>query len=162
MSVDLQGFDAATVEDAGGNFELLREGDYEAVITASEEKHNKAGTGRYLKLEFQIISGPAEKRKLWANINIDHPNEQTVKIARAELKRICYAVGVLKPNSSSDLHDIPMIIKVGYEKRKDTGEVQNRIKGYRSKSGQTSEAQPTKAPNPAPAPGTGAAPPWKR
>lgn len=166
MSFDLSGFDAEQVED-NKDFGPIPSGDYEAVISASENKENSKKTGTFLKVEFTIVSGPYANRKLWVNLNLNNPNEQAVKIAMGELKAICYAVGVLKPAASSDLHDIPMILKVGMKKRGDTGELENQIKGYKSKSGQAAPPSVPSAPQaqpPKPAPvaaGAGTAP-WKR
>ncbi len=46
---DLRGFDANKVEPATP-FEAIPAGKYLAMITASEMKANKAGTGRFLEL----------------------------------------------------------------------------------------------------------------
>lgn len=157
--VDLSGFDADTTPDAGG-FDPIPEGDYEAVISGSEEKPTKAGTGSYLKLEFTIISGEYERRKLWVQLNLNNPNEDAVRIARGELKRICHAVGKPRPTSSLDLHDIPLLIKVGLKRRDKndpTSDLQNVIKSYKAKA-----AAPAKSATPA---GVGAgqgSAPWAR
>ena len=126
--VDLN-FDATTVEPQS-DFEPIPAGKYEAVITDSEMKPTKSGTGRYLELTFQIIGGEYKNRRLWARLNIDNPSQQAVRIALSELSAICRAVGVLKPRDSVELHDLPLVIRVGLKKRDDTGELANVIKGY--------------------------------
>ncbi|GIW56168.1 MAG: hypothetical protein KatS3mg082_2572 [Nitrospiraceae bacterium] len=146
---DLHGFDANQVEPTT-DFEPIPAGKYVAVITDSEMKPTKAGTGHYLQLAFQIIEGPYKNRFLWARLNLDNPNATAVQIARAELSAICRAVGVLAPNDSVELHNLPLVIRVGCKKRPDTGDTVNEIKGYSKKESPT----PT-----APAP---AAPPWRR
>ena len=93
---DLNGFDANNVEPAAA-FDPIPAGKYLAVITDSEMKPNKAGTGSYLQLTFQIIEGEYKNRLLWARLNLDNPNATAVQIARAELSAICRAVGVLAP-----------------------------------------------------------------
>ena len=50
---NLQGFDANQVEPTT-EFDPLPAGKYPAVITESEFKPTKAGTGRYLQLTFHI------------------------------------------------------------------------------------------------------------
>jgi hypothetical protein len=60
---DLRGFDANNVEPAG-DFEPIPAGKYLAVITDSEMKPTKAGTGNYLQLTFQVIEGPCSNRLL--------------------------------------------------------------------------------------------------
>ncbi|GIW55533.1 MAG: hypothetical protein KatS3mg082_1937 [Nitrospiraceae bacterium] len=148
---DLRGFDANQVEP-NTDFEPLPAGKYVAVIVDSEMKLNKAGTGHYLQLAFQIVEGPYRNRFLWARLNLDNPNATAVQIARAELSAICRAVGVLAPNDSVELHNLPLVIRVGCKKRPDTGEIVNEIKGYAKK-----ETPPVVTT--APANGT---PPWKR
>jgi hypothetical protein len=129
---DLRGFDANTVEPAG-DFEPIPGGKYLAVITESEMKPTKAGTGNYLQLTFQVIEGPFQNRLQWARLNLDNPNETARKIAQGELSAICRAVGVLAPNDSVELHNLPLVINVRCKKRADTGEIVNEVKGYSKK-----------------------------
>lgn len=150
---DLSGFDANTVEPAG-DFEPLPAGKYVAVITESEMKPTKAGTGNYLQLTLQILEGPYQNRLLWARLNLDNPNETARKIAQGELSAICRAVGVLAPNDSVELHNLPLVINVRCKKRADTGEIVNEVKGYSKKE---SPAPPSHD-----APAAKSTPPWKR
>lgn len=150
---DLRGFDANTVEP-NGDFEPIPPEKYQAVITESEMKPTKAGTGHYLQLTFQIIEGPYLNRLLWARLNIDNANAQARKIAQGELSAICRAVGVLAPNDSVELHNLPLVIHVRCKKRTDTGEIVNEVKGYSKK-----DAPPPPA---AAAPAANSTPPWKR
>ena len=109
-------------------------GKYVAVIVDSEMKDTRAGTGRYLQLEFEIMDGEYAGRKLWARLNIENPKAEAVRMARADLSAICRAVNVLTPNDSADLHNLPLVIKVHVRKDKNTGEISNEIRGYESKA----------------------------
>jgi hypothetical protein len=129
---NLHGFNANDVEPTT-DFDPVPAGRYVAVITHSEVKLNKAGTGSYLQFTFQIIDGEYKGRYLWARLNLDNPNDTAVKIARAELSAICRAVGVMTPRDSIELHDLPLLIKVKCKKRADTGEVTNELAGYERK-----------------------------
>lgn len=149
---DLRGFNANQVEPTT-SFEPIPAGKYEAVITESEMKPTKAGNGHYLQLAFQIIDGPYKNRFLWARLNLDNQNATAVQIARAELSAICRAVGVMAPNDSVELHNLPLVITVRCKKRKDTGEITNEIKGYSKKESPAPPAQPAAA---------NGTPPWKR
>jgi hypothetical protein len=149
---NLNGFDANNVEPVP-SFDPIPAGQYLAMIVASEEKTSKHGN-KFLSLEFEVIDGPYKGRKLWTNLNLSHPNPETVKFARAELSEICKAVGVLKPQDSVQLHNLPMLINVKCANRKDTGELQNRIKGYALKAAAGSQPQQ--------APAAGTTPPWRR
>jgi len=150
---DLRGFDANTVEPAG-DFEPIPAGKYVAVITESEMKPTKAGTGNYLQLTFQVIEGPFQNRLLWARLNLDNPNETARKIAQGELSAICRAVNVLAPNDSVELHNLPLVINVRCKKRADTGEIVNEVKGYSKKESPAAPSNDAKAAK--------STPPWKR
>jgi hypothetical protein len=147
---NLNGFNANQVDPAT-DFEPIPAGKYVAVVTASEMKPTKNGNGSYLELTFQVIEGEFKNRLLWARLNLDNPNPLTVKIARSELAAVCKAVGVLTPHDSTELHNLPLQLKVGMKRREDTGELTNEIKGYAKKM------------SPAPAPQAQSdAPPWRR
>lgn len=150
---DLNNFNASDV-DPDFAFDPIPAGDYMAAITNSEMKPTKKGTGQYLELTFQVLEGEHKGRLLWARLNLDNPDAQAVRIARAELSAICRAVGVLAPKDSVELHNLPLAIKVGLKNRKDTGEPANVIKGYESKG--------TAAPRPAMAGAGNGKAPWQR
>ena len=150
---NLNGFDANTVEPVSSNFEPIPAGKYLAMIVGSEEKTSQKGF-RYLSLEFEVLEGPYKGRKLWANLNLYHPDAEVVKFARSELANVCKAVGVLKPADSVQLHNLPMRIAVKCVNRKDTGELQNRIKAYEPKA--AAAGQPQQAPQ------NSTTPPWRR
>lgn len=148
---NLNGFDANTVEPVESNFEPIPAGKYLSVIRDSQEKTSQKGH-TYLSLEFEILDGQYRGRKLWANLNLSHPDADVVKFARAELAEICKAVGVLKPADSAQLHNLPLLITVKVVNRKDTGDLQNRIRGYARK--EAAQGQPQQAPT--------STPPWRR
>ena len=70
---NLNGFDANNVDPAT-DFEPIPAGKYLAVITDSEMKPTKSGSGHYLELTFQVIDGPFKNRLLWSRLNLDNPN----------------------------------------------------------------------------------------
>lgn len=151
---DLAGFDANQVEPTT-DFDPIPAGKYLAVITESEITPNKAGTGHFLKLTFQVVEGEYKGRLLWTRLNLDNPNATAVQIARAELSAICRAVGVLAPNDSVELHNLPLVIHVRCKKRNDTGDLVNELKSYSKKEAPGAVASPASA-------STNSTPPWKR
>jgi hypothetical protein len=151
---DLRGFDANQVRPSS-NLEPLPAGQYLAVITESEMRPNKAGTGSYLQITFEIIDGPHKGRRVWSRLNLDNPNATAVAIAQSELSAICRAVGVMRPGDSTELHDLPLVIHVVCRQRPDR--VTNEIKGYSPKAAAAAPAAP-----PAVKPAAPGAPPWKR
>lgn len=147
----LNGFNANEVEPSAG-FEPIPAGKYIAAITKSEMKETKSGGGKYLELTFTVLDGEHRNRLVWARLCLEHPNQETVRIARGQLSAICRAVGVLQPRDSVDLHNIPLQIAVSCKKRKDTGELGNEIKGFAAKS--SAAGVPQQA--------TSSTPPWRR
>jgi len=147
----LQGFDANQVEPSLP-FDPIPAAKYLAAIIDSQMKQTKSGNGEYLELTFQVLEGEYKGRQLWARLNLNNPNAQTVKIARSELSAICRAVGVMTPNDSTELHNMPLIINVRCKKRQDTGEITNEIRGYSKR--EAGSGQPQQA--------TSDTPPWKR
>jgi len=137
---DLRGFDANEVEPTS-EFDPIPAGKYLAVITDSEMKPTKSGTGNYLQLTFEILEGQYKGRYLWARLNLDNPNETAVKIARSELSAICHAVGVMAPKDSLELQNLPLLISVKCKKRKDTDEITNEVRGYSKKETVASQPQ---------------------
>jgi hypothetical protein len=124
---------------------------YLAAITGSQMKPTKAGDGEYLELELSILDGPQKGRKLWDRLCLSHPNEMTVKFARARLASICQATSVLTPNDSQELHDLPLEVKVALKRRDDNGEFTNEIKRYEKRSTPEQTRQATTD-----------TPPWRR
>jgi len=149
----LNGFNANDHEPHAG-FDPIPAGKYIAVIVDSKTKPTKNGAGEYIQFEFEIVDGPCKGRRVWDRITHRHPNATTVKIALGTLSAICRAVGVLKPNDSVELHNIPLVVNVGLKKREDNGEMANVVKGYeRRESAATARAS---------AAANGSTPPWKR
>jgi hypothetical protein len=150
---NLGNFNANEVEPTT-SFEPLPAGKYVAAITASAMKATKKGDGSYLELEFTVVDGDCKGRKVWDRLCIDHPNDLTQKIAQGNLSAICRAVGVMQPNDSVDLHNLPLVINVQLKKREDTAELTNEIKGYEPNAASTGQPQQ--------APASSNTPPWKR
>ena len=150
---NINGFNANEVEPSTA-FEPVPAGKYIAAITASEMKPTKKADGSYLELEFTILEGDCQGRKVWDRLCITHPNQQTVKIARGNLSAICRAVGVMQPKDSVELHNLPLEITVKLKKRTDNDELANEIKGYEPKN--SAEETPQQAP------AGDSTPPWKR
>ena len=148
---DLNGFNANQVEPST-EFEAIPAGKYLAMITDSEMKATKSGSGSYLLLTFQILEGEYKGRFVWARLNLHNANATAVQIARGELSAICRAVGVMTPNDSVELHKLPLLITVKCKKRDDSGDVSNEVKGFAKR--EAASGQPQQAAT--------STPPWRR
>jgi len=147
-------FDATTVEPSSGK-DPIPAGKYVAVIISSQMKPTKNGAGQYLECEYQILDGEHKGRKLWSRHNLQHPNAQTVQIARGELSAICRAIGIMTPKDSAELHNLPLTVTVKVKKRDDNGEMTNEIAAWAKKDAAAGAPQQA-------APAGGATPPWLR
>jgi hypothetical protein len=113
------------------NFSALEPGRYEVIVTDSELKDTKAGTGQYLQLTFEVVGNSAKGRKLWTRLNVSNPNKTAEEIAFRELAAICQSTGVAWPlDDSEDLHNIPLMVDVVQERNPVNESIGNKIKGY--------------------------------
>lgn len=144
MSADLSGFDANNVEPEG-SFEPIPAGWHVAMITDSEMKGTKNGTGEYLQLRLDIIDGEHEGRVLFDRLNLINQNQTAVDIAQRQLSGICRAVGVMQPRDSSELHDKPLRVKVTIRPAGNGYDASNEIKSYEPAGGATATAAPRAA-----------------
>jgi len=166
-------FDATQVEPATPR-ELLPPGKYVAQIVKSEMKSTNSGGGM-LELEFDIIEGEFQNRKLWDRLNLLNASAQAQEIAHRTLSAICHATGTLAVQDSEELHFKPMVVTVKVQpertdpKSGKTYGPSNVISGYEPINRGTPPAAPAQraaAPQQAAAqtsakPAT-ATPPWRR
>lgn len=126
-------FNATEVEPSTG-FAPIPAGEYICVISEEEMKMTRNNNGQYLKLTFEIIEGEYQGRKIWGNLNLENPNADAVRIARADLSAICRAVNVMQLTDTTQLLNIPLVIKLAVRKNRETDEFENAIKGYKAKA----------------------------
>lgn len=148
---DLGGtFDPGAVSD---DRETLPAGEALGQIFESELPDNSKGTGKILKLGWEILEGVNKGRKLWSQHNVQNANAQAQEIGQRELKRICDAAGTGPIRDSSVLHFKPMVIswivKPAEVKDGKSYDAKNEIKGWRRvggsvapPSGTVTQAQP--------------------
>lgn len=112
MAKLLEAFDADQHEEMS-DFEPIPVGVYPVQISNSDIVVTKAKDGKYIKLEFSVLSGEFKGRKIWTNLNIVNKNPVTVEIANKELTSIVKACGKRKIQDTVELHGIPIMMTVG-------------------------------------------------
>ena len=127
-------FDASQVAPQASNGPIPA-GTYLAHITESDVAPLRSGNGTGLKLTFEIIDGQYKGRKVWDNLNIQHSNEDTQRIAQSQLSALCHAVNVIKLQDTAALHMKPVSIKVVVREAKGEYQASNNIKGYEAAAG---------------------------
>lgn len=156
--------DLSNIESTGFSSEPLPAGNYPCVAVASQLKSTKAGNGRYLEVEFDVIDGPHKGRKLWSRFNIENPSEKAVQIGYEQLAQFGRAVGVTVIQESEQLHGKPVTVKVTVKHSSEYGP-SNEVKGFAAMGGPSPAAAGVASPSPSPAPAAaaaGSAPPWAR
>ena len=150
----------ATHVDTTNHYEAIPAGDYEAMVTDSQMKSTKDGSGQYLELTLEIQSGQFQGRKIWDRLNLQNRNAKAVEIAQRQLGQLAHATGVLQVADSEQLHHKPVIVKVSV--RQEPGrDPSNEVKGYKAR-GATGTVPAFQAPRVA-APAPAAAPlPWAK
>jgi len=154
-------FDASAVAPQVTNG-VLPAGTYLAHVTESDIRPLASGNGEGLKLTLEIIDGQYKGRRVWDNMNIQHTNETTQRIAQAQLSALCHAVNVIKLEDTSALHYKPVRVKVTVREADGKYQESNNIKGYESASGATPTHSAQVADAPATAPTTSKAPAWAK
>lgn len=108
---------------------------YLAEIIKSEINQTKAKDGQYISFQFKVLEGDHEDRFIFTNLNIVNKNEMAVKLAMSDLKGICNATGFPEDDDledTTDLHNIPLYIKVTIKPETPQWPAKNEIKGYKS------------------------------
>jgi len=141
MSANLGGFNAEDVEPQK-SFEPVPPGWYTTMITNSEMKATKDGTGEYLQLRLDIIDGEYEGRVLFDRLNLVNENQTAVDIAQRQLSAICHVVGVLQPQNSDELHDKPLRVKVAIRPPSNGYDASNEVKAYAEAGNAGKQAAP--------------------
>ena len=154
-------FNAEEVEPSS-SFDPIPAGWYQAIISNSEMKATRDGYGEYLSLTLQIIDGQYENRLVFARLNLKNANDKAVDIARKDLAAICRAVGVMSPQASEELHDIPLMIKVKVRPASGEYEASNDIGGYKAVEGANLTPAPKAASKPQTPPPAATKKPWQK
>ena len=111
---------------------VLPAGEYLAAIAKSGVSDTRKGDGRKVDLEFEVLDGAHRGRRFWSTLNLWNPSPDSVEMAQRELNSICHAVGKLRVADTEELHGIPMLVKLGFQK--DNAE-RNEPKGYKPATG---------------------------
>lgn len=136
-------------EASSGEFGALPAGEYKAQIVDSDMKPTKNNDGHYLELEYQVMGGEQDGRKVWCRLNLDNKNDTAVRIANEQFRSIRHATGVANPRDSVELHHKPHMIRVeffaagttdrrGVARKSD----QNEVKGWTAIEGGSQQTAP--------------------
>lgn len=112
--------------------EAIPAGWYNAMIDQSEMKPAKTEGNFYLQLRFTILDGQYANRKVFTMLNLRNNNPTAQEIAYRSLSAICHAVGMMQVGDSSQLHGLPMKIKVKVRPATADYDASNEIQAYKN------------------------------
>lgn len=114
-----------------GSFTPIPAGDYMVQVVEGSVVRKDNGDAM-MKLMFEVMDGKFANRKLYENLNIRHSNPTAQKIALEMLTELWRDAmgGSGNPPNVEVMTFKPVRARVAVEKRKDNGEMQNRIKRF--------------------------------
>ena len=139
FDIDLSSIDTSTT----GGFSAYPAGEYRMMISKSEIKDTKSGTGKYVKVEFTHAGDSFRGAKHWENFNIINANPKAVEIAMEQLASLGDACGLgrdfLKTQGNEALEGKVLIVDLkkqpaspGYG---DADGMENAARGYAMANG---------------------------
>jgi hypothetical protein len=87
-------------------YDLIPRGDYLVEVVSVTARATKAGDG--LSVELRVVDGPYRNRRVWVQMNLEHPDATVRSRAYAELQALCKAVGVVGEIDTESLCGIPL------------------------------------------------------
>ena len=108
----LNGMQDPTGGETSAPRDALPAGEYIAALVKSDGMETKDRSGSYIQCEFEVMDGAAKGRRFWTNLNLENRNPQAVEIAWRALNSMKHACGKLNINDTSELHGIPMRVKL--------------------------------------------------
>ena len=131
----MSGFNyTADFTDVQSDFEPMPVGDYQVVCVNAEKKATKAGTGEYIKMEFDVMGdsqGNFKGRKLWHNINFNNPNPKAQEIGRQQLNGYMLACNLQGVTDTAQLQGYAVIASVKIKRDEQYGDG-NEIKAFKA------------------------------
>lgn len=146
----LNNFDINERADEGAvtEFTPIPAGMYKVVCEAAEETTTKSTGTEAMSFEWRVDNGEHKGRKLWDQLNVDHPNTSYSGREANRFRDICKSTGTVKPNSLGDFPGSECVAEVIVEPASECGtyKAKNKIKAYLPPVPQDSEAAPQAAP----------------
>lgn len=128
-------FDPSQTPPAKNDFDPIPAGEYLLQVVESEMKQTKAGTGQYLNIQFEVITGPYENRRIFQMFNVQNPSAEAQEIGQRQLADLCLATGAGAIKDSNELHFKPFTGKVGIKKDDEFGD-KNIVRQFKTKNGE--------------------------
>jgi hypothetical protein len=131
-------FDPAKVQEIyKSDFDILPAGNYNVIITDTEIKPTKDGSGSILVVEMEVQSGEHQRRKIWDRINLQNRNATAVRMGQNKIRQIMFCLDILQLHDTDSLLNKPLIavleVRNGNERYPNDS---NQVKHYEKSQGQ--------------------------
>jgi hypothetical protein len=156
------------------SYDPLPPGWYQARVAAVEARPNKANTGQYLAVRYDIIGPTHQGRVIYGNLNISNPSAKAEQIGRQQLGQLMMAIGLERISDTDQLIGGTCEIKLEIRPADGQYKASNDVKAWKALearatafSPQPSAAQSGAQPSAQPGAATsqalsGQTPPWKK
>lgn len=89
---------------------------YMVIIAGEDVKENKEKSNIQLGFQIRVVDGPHKGSGVRDGMNLQNPNETTVRIAQQRLSAYAHVVGRLSFNDTRELHNLPFYAQLGPQK----------------------------------------------
>lgn len=155
------------------SYDPLPPGWYQARVAAVEARPNKANTGQYLAVRYDIIGPTHQGRVIYGNLNISNPSAKAEQIGRQQLGQLMMAIGLERISDTDQLIGGTCEIKLEIRPADGQYKASNDVKGWKAFDARAtafspqpsaqSAAQPSAQPGAATSQAlSGQTPPWKK
>ena len=145
---------SASEAPAQTDYSPIPAGWYNARITEADLKDTKAGTGKYIKVRYDVTSGPHAGRVVFGMVTVRNPNAKAEEIGRQQIGKMCRALGLETVSDTDQLVGGEMLIKVTIRQSEEYGD-SNEVRDWKA------AAPAASAPSTPPAPPSGGLP-WSK
>lgn len=146
---------SASEAPASNDYSPLPAGWYSVRITEAELKDTKAGTGKYIKVRYDVTGGAHAGRVIFGMITVRNPNAKAEEIGRSQLAKLIRSIGLEEVSDTDQLIGGEMLVKVTIRQSEEYGD-SNEVKDW--KAGSTGSAPTASTPPPPPSGGL----PWSK
>ena len=117
-------------ENYSDSMDCLPAGKYRVIITSVEDKETKTGTGRYLRLKFQVVDGQYSNWNTSDMINYQNDNPKAEEIGWQQLKKCVKAIWGSFPEefTAADLEN--QVLEVQTKVEEYNGSISSKVKNY--------------------------------
>lgn len=148
---------SASEAPASNDYSPIPAGWYNVRVTEAELKDTKAGTGKYIKVRYDVTGGAHAGRVIFGMITVRNPNAKAEEIGRSQLAKLIRSIGLEEVSDTDQLIGGEMQVKVTIRQSEEYGD-SNEVKDWKAASGPVVAAPSSSTPPPAPSGGL----PWSK